>query len=80
MLLDAVASLPPDIAVLMIEHDMHVVRRFATEVYVLVHGQSTHDGTARRGDGIARGARGVSRHIRPVAFCRRGTRCLRSSA
>ena len=39
VLLDAVASLPPEIAILMIEHDMHVVRRFATEVYVLVHGR-----------------------------------------
>jgi branched-chain amino acid transport system ATP-binding protein len=39
VLLDAVASLPPQIAVLMIEHDMHVVRRFATEVYVLFHGR-----------------------------------------
>jgi branched-chain amino acid transport system ATP-binding protein len=39
VLLDAVAGLPPDIAILMIEHDMHVVRRFATEVYVLVHGR-----------------------------------------
>jgi branched-chain amino acid transport system ATP-binding protein len=39
VLLDAVAGLPPDIAILMIEHDMHVVRRFATEVYVLVRGR-----------------------------------------
>jgi branched-chain amino acid transport system ATP-binding protein len=39
VLLDAVDSLPRDIAVLMIEHDMHVVRRFATEVSVLVHGR-----------------------------------------
>jgi branched-chain amino acid transport system ATP-binding protein len=39
VLLEAVAGLPPDIAILMIEHDMHVVRRFATEVYVLVHGR-----------------------------------------
>jgi branched-chain amino acid transport system ATP-binding protein len=39
VLLDAVASLPPQIAVLMIEHDMHVVRRFATEVYVLFRGR-----------------------------------------
>ena len=39
VLLDAVASLPTEIAILMIEHDMHVVRRFATEVYVLVHGR-----------------------------------------
>lgn len=39
VLLDTVASLPPSIAILMIEHDMHVVRRFATEVYVLVQGR-----------------------------------------
>jgi branched-chain amino acid transport system ATP-binding protein len=39
VLLDAVNSLPSDITVLMIEHDMHVVRRFATEVIVLVHGR-----------------------------------------
>jgi branched-chain amino acid transport system ATP-binding protein len=39
VLLDAVDSLPPQIAILMIEHDMHVVRRFATEVHVLVHGR-----------------------------------------
>ncbi len=39
VLLDAVDSLPRDIAVLMIEHDMRVVRRFATEVSVLVHGR-----------------------------------------
>src|SRR5262249_29848421 len=39
VLLDAVASLPPEVAMLMIEHDMHVVRRFATEVYVLVQGR-----------------------------------------
>ncbi len=38
LLLDAVASLPRDIAVLMIEHDMEMVRRFASEVVVLVHG------------------------------------------
>jgi branched-chain amino acid transport system ATP-binding protein len=38
LLLDAVERLPSDIAILMIEHDMHVVRRFATEVTVLVNG------------------------------------------
>jgi branched-chain amino acid transport system ATP-binding protein len=38
ILLDAVDRLPRDIAILMIEHDMHVVRRFATEVTVLVNG------------------------------------------
>lgn len=39
LLLDAVERLPADIAVLMIEHDMHVVRRFASEVSVLVGGR-----------------------------------------
>lgn len=39
LLLDAVERLPADIAILMIEHDMHVVRRFATEVGVLVSGK-----------------------------------------
>lgn len=38
LLLDAVDHLPSEIAILMIEHDMHVVRRFATEVTVLVNG------------------------------------------
>ena len=38
LLLDAVDRLPSEIAILMIEHDMHVVRRFATEVTVLVNG------------------------------------------
>jgi branched-chain amino acid transport system ATP-binding protein len=38
ILLDAIDCLPRDIAILMIEHDMHVVRRFATEVTVLVNG------------------------------------------
>ncbi|RMA59945.1 amino acid/amide ABC transporter ATP-binding protein 1 (HAAT family) [Acidovorax sp. 100] len=34
----AIESLPRDIAVLMIEHDMEMVRRFATDVSVLVNG------------------------------------------
>ena len=39
LVLGAVESLPADIAVLMIEHDMQMVRRFATEVSVLVNGR-----------------------------------------
>ena len=39
LLLEAVASLPSDIAILMIEHDMQMVRRFAQSVSVLVHGR-----------------------------------------
>ncbi|MFM9885172.1 MAG: ABC transporter ATP-binding protein [Burkholderiales bacterium] len=37
-LLEAIARLPADIAILMIEHDMHVVRQFARAVTVLVAG------------------------------------------
>jgi branched-chain amino acid transport system ATP-binding protein len=39
LLLRAVQDLPREIAVLMIEHDMEMVRRFATEVTVLVQGR-----------------------------------------
>jgi branched-chain amino acid transport system ATP-binding protein len=39
LLLDTIERLPAKIAILMIEHDMHVVRRFATEVSVLVSGK-----------------------------------------
>ena len=39
ILLDAIDALPRDIAILLIEHDMQIVRRFAAEVTVLVHGQ-----------------------------------------
>lgn len=38
-ILDTIDRLPPDIAILLIEHDMQVVRRFATEVTVLVAGR-----------------------------------------
>lgn len=39
LLIDAIEALPTDIAVLMIEHDMEMVHRFATEVSVLVGGE-----------------------------------------
>ena len=38
IILDAIAALPEDIAVLIIEHDMDVVFRFAEEITVLVSG------------------------------------------
>lgn len=38
LLHDAIGGLPAEIAVLMIEHDMEMVRRFATDVAVLVSG------------------------------------------
>ena len=47
LLLRAVDSLPRDIAVLMIEHDMEMVRRFATDISVLVQGSLLMSGTPR---------------------------------
>ena len=38
LLLDVIERLPANIAILMIEHDMQIVRRFATSVTVLVAG------------------------------------------
>ena len=38
LILDALERLPADIAILLIEHDMQVVRRFASAVTVLVEG------------------------------------------
>src|SRR3569833_1990930 len=45
LILDVVASLDPDIAVLIIEHDMDVVFRFAREITVLVAGAVFTKGT-----------------------------------
>src|SRR6185312_2999397 len=45
LILDAVAALDPDIAVLIIEHDMDVVFRFAKEITVLVQGAVFTQGT-----------------------------------
>lgn len=43
----ALDRLPPEIAVLMIEHDMEMVRRFASEVAVLVNGALLMSGKPR---------------------------------
>jgi branched-chain amino acid transport system ATP-binding protein len=45
LILDVVAGLDPDIAILIIEHDMDVVRRFAKEITVLVAGAVFTQGT-----------------------------------
>jgi branched-chain amino acid transport system ATP-binding protein len=46
-LLDAVAALPADVSVLLIEHDMDVVFRFANRITVLVNGKVLTEGTPR---------------------------------
>jgi ABC-type branched-subunit amino acid transport system ATPase component len=45
LILDVVAGLDPDIAVLIIEHDMDVVMRFARDIAVLVQGAVLMQGT-----------------------------------
>ena len=45
ILLDAIATLPKDIAVLIIEHDMELVFRFAERITVLVSGAVFAEGT-----------------------------------
>jgi branched-chain amino acid transport system ATP-binding protein len=47
LLLDVIERLPADIAILMIEHDMQIVRRFATSVTVLVAGTVLLTGSPR---------------------------------
>jgi branched-chain amino acid transport system ATP-binding protein len=47
IILDAIAALPKDIAVLIIEHDMDVVFRFAKHVTVMVSGAVFASGTPR---------------------------------
>jgi len=47
LLLEAIASLPRDIAILMIEHDMEMVRNFASEITVLVQGRLLMTGSPK---------------------------------
>jgi len=51
---DTLAALPPEVSVLLIEHDMHLVFRFATRITVLVDGAVFADGPT---DEIARDPR-----------------------
>jgi ABC-type branched-subunit amino acid transport system ATPase component len=53
-ILEALAALPDDVTVLLIEHDMDLVFRFATRISVLVNGAMLVEGTA---DEIGRDSR-----------------------
>ncbi len=46
VLLSAIEALPSDIAILLIEHDMQIVRLFATDVTVMVHGEILMTGSS----------------------------------
>jgi branched-chain amino acid transport system ATP-binding protein len=69
----ALDALPADIAVLMIEHDMHMVRRFASQVAVLVNGAMLMCGAPRevmshpQVQAVYLGASGKERFERSVA-------------
>jgi branched-chain amino acid transport system ATP-binding protein len=54
IILDAIESLPPDMAVLVIEHDMELVFRFARRITVLVQGAVLVEGTPAEIAGDAR--------------------------
>jgi branched-chain amino acid transport system ATP-binding protein len=58
MILDALDALPADVAVLLIEHDMPLVFRFARDITVLADGAVIAEGTpdAIRGDARVRAA------------------------
>ena len=45
LVLSALDSLPDDLAVIMIDHDMDLVRRFAEQIVVLAAGQIIATGT-----------------------------------
>jgi branched-chain amino acid transport system ATP-binding protein len=45
VILDVIAQLPPSVAVLIIEHDMDLVFRFAQRISVLVQGVILTEGT-----------------------------------
>ncbi len=53
-ILDTLAALPTDVSVLLIEHDMDLVFRFATRISVMVNGMLLAEGSA---DAIARDPR-----------------------
>ena len=53
-ILDTLAALPADVTVLLIEHDMDLVFRFATRISVLVNGAMLAEGSA---DEVARDPR-----------------------
>ena len=73
IILDVIEQLPADIAVLIIEHDMDLVFRFARRITVLVQGTHPGRGHAGRDRRRSAGARGLSRRASACADC--ASRC-----
>ncbi len=71
LILDVVAALDPDIAVLIIEHDMDVVFRFAKEITVLVQGAVFTHGTP---DEIMNNEQVKAVYLGQESSCNRGGR------
>ena len=61
IILDAIDALPKSIGVLIIDHDMDLVFRFAKKITVLVRGAVFAEGTPKEIGANPRRARGLSR-------------------
>jgi branched-chain amino acid transport system ATP-binding protein len=69
-ILDALAALPKDIGVLLIDHDMDLVFRFAPRVMVLAEGAVIFDGPAKEAaanDAVRKAYLGSFAHERRIA-------------
>ena len=67
IIFDVIAQLPAGMAVLMIEHDMDLVFRFAHRITVMVRGIDPGRGHARRNRRRSARARGLSWHQRRMS-------------
>ena len=73
IILDAIERLPEHIAVLIIEHDMDVVFRFAKRVTVIVSGASSPRARRRRSKRTSKSAKSIS--VRPAKMRMKRPRC-----
>ena len=79
-ILAAVAALPRDVTVLLIEHDMDLVFSFADRISVLVNGAHAGRGPAGRGGARSTGQGGLSRRGRRCLICSPSRTCAPATA